>query len=192
MQIAIISDLHSNTKALKKVLRHIRDVAPKAPIVCLGDLYECTVSKKKAAFMHNMPLADAAITSDKFEQLLHFLTVRGNQEERIAQVTGLAQFTAYPETIEIDNALFVHGHQFGWTPEWTAIFPTYKHEMIFFGHSHQAAYYINGERHVVKPDTTITLGDEQLFINVGSVVDHYEWALYDTHAKTMTFQKARA
>ncbi|OCS91380.1 metallophosphoesterase family protein [Caryophanon latum] len=192
MQIAIISDLHSNTKALKKVLRHIRDVAPQAPIVCLGDLYECTVSKKKAAFIRDMSLQDAAITSQKFEQHLQFLTVRGNQEERIAKVTGLAQFTSYPETIEIDNALFIHGHQFSWTPEWTAIFPKYAHEIIFFGHSHQAAYYVDGERHVVKHGTTITVEKKQLFINVGSVVDHYEWALYDTGIKTVTFQKAHA
>lgn len=190
MQIAIISDLHSHTKALKKVLQHIEQVAPLAPIVCLGDLYECTIGKKKATYVRNIPLAYAAITSEKFSKMLRFLTVRGNQEERIATVTGLPQFNAYPETIEIDNALFIHGHQFGWTPEWTAIFPTYPHDVIFFGHSHQAAYYKQGVRHIVKPNTTVSVADEQLFINVGSVVDHYEWALYDTDAKTVTFQKA--
>lgn len=172
------------------MLHHIAQVAPQAPIICLGDLYECTVSKKKASYMRNMALQDAALTSEKFDRLLRFLTVRGNQEERIATVTGLAQFTAYPATIEIDNALFIHGHQFGWTPEWTAIFPTYPHDVIFFGHSHQAAYYEDGVRHIVKPDTVVSVTNKQRFINVGSVVDHYEWALYDTVDKTVTFKKA--
>lgn len=190
MYIAIISDLHSHTKALKKVLQHIEQVAPHAPIVCLGDLYECTVGKKKAEYARNVPLEQAAIMSEKFSKMLRFLTVRGNQEERIATVTGLPQFMAYPETIEIDKALFIHGHQFGWTPEWTAIFPPYTHDVIFFGHSHQAAFYQQGERHVVKPNTTVSLTEEQLFINVGSVVDHHEWVLYDTAKKTVTFHKA--
>lgn len=191
MQIAIISDLHSHTKALKKVLQHIECVAPAAPIICLGDLYECTISKKKASYLRDIPLEHAAITSEKFTKLLRFLTVRGNQEERIATVTGLSQFTAYPATIEVDDALFIHGHQFGWTPEWTAVFPEYpQHNVIFFGHSHQAAYYEDRIRHIAKPETTIVLRDKQLFINVGSVVDHYEWALYDTARKTVTFKKA--
>ena len=190
MQLAIISDLHSNTKALKAVLKHIEDVAPQAPIICLGDLFECTVSKKKAQHLRNVSLEHAAITSEKFQKLLRFLTIRGNQEERIAQVTGLEKFEHYPETITIDDLLFIHGHQFEWSVDWTPTFPNYPQRIIFFGHSHQAAYYVDDLRILAKPNAVLyTEHVTQSFINVGSVVDHLEWALYDTVAKTVTFKK---
>lgn len=189
MHIAIISDLHSDTKALKAVLQHIQEVAPQAPIICLGDLYECTIGKKRAQTARHLPLDKAALYSEKFQKLLRFLTIRGNQEERIALVTGLEQFNRYPETITIDNARFIHGHQFEWTPEWTAIFPHYEERVIFFGHSHQAAYYENNSRTIAKPNELLQLQANQIFVNVGSVVDHLEWVLYDVAQQTVLFQK---
>ena len=89
MKYAILGDLHSHYKHTKAVLKHIKKTAPEATIIGLGDLYECTIGKKKAQTVRNAPLQDAAVIKEKFEKLLIFPSVIGNQEERIALVTGL-------------------------------------------------------------------------------------------------------
>ena len=53
-------------------------------------------------------------------------SIRGNQEERITQVTGIERFKALPETIEIDGATLMHGHQFRWNVSWQPTFPHFQ------------------------------------------------------------------
>lgn len=191
LQYALISDLHSQTKHTKKVLKHIEAEAPNAKVLCLGDIYECTIGKKKAATIRNAKLKDAAIVSDKFEQLIQFPSIIGNQEERIALVTGIERFLQYPETIEIEHATLMHGHQFEWDEQFIApTFPKTNTQLLFFGHSHRSAIYINGERTIPPFHTPLPLGDQVYQINVGSVVDNKEWCLYDSTTKTVQFMKA--
>lgn len=115
MLYALLGDLHSNIEDTKAVLAHIQETAGEATIIGLGDLYECTVSKKKAQKLSDLPLHKATIVENEFEQLLTFPSIRGNQEERITQVTGISRFQALPETMEIEGAILMHGHQFKWS-----------------------------------------------------------------------------
>lgn len=173
------------------MLKHIQQVAPHAKILCLGDIYECTISKKKAATMRNAKLQDAAIISDKFEKLIQFPSIIGNQEERIALITGNERFLQYEEAFEIEHATLMHGHQFDWDEAYIAPkFPQVQTQLLFFGHSHRSAIYVNGQRKTVPFNVTLELGDHPYQINVGSVVDNKEWCLYDSDTKSVRFMKA--
>lgn len=190
MKYAILGDFHSHYKHTKAVLKHIKKTAPEATIIGLGDLYECTIGKKKALTVRNAPLQNAAIIKEKFEKLLTFPSVIGNQEERIALVTGLECFLQYEETIQINGATLIHGHQFEWSEEFFPTFPLFNTPLVFFGHSHRAAIYIEGVRTKVPFNEAIFVGGQHYIINVGSVVDTAEWCLYDSDNMTVTFMKA--
>ena len=189
---ALLGDLHSSIDDTKAVLAHIQQTASDAKIIGLGDLYECTVSKKKAINISNLPLQKAAIVEDGFEELLTFPSIRGNQEERITSVTGIDRFTILPETIEIDGATLMHGHQFQWNINWRPTFPTFKKQILFFGHSHESGLYHNNKKIPIRITfgKPIALQEKQYGVNVGSVVDHREWCLYDSNNQTITFMQA--
>lgn len=190
MKYAILGDLHSHYKHTKAVLKHIKKIAPEASIIGLGDLYECTIGKKKAQTVRNTPLQNAAVIKEKFQKLLTFPSVIGNQEERIALVTGLEYYLQYEETIQINGATLIHGHQFEWSADFFPTFPLFNTPLVFFGHSHRAAIYIEGVRTKVPFNEAIFVGDQHYIINVGSVVDTAEWCLYDNDNMTVTFMKA--
>ena len=192
MIYALLGDLHSSIDDTKAVLAQIQQTASDAALIGLGDLYECTVSKKKAKNISDLKFQEAAIVEEDFEKLLTFPSIRGNQEERITSVTGIDRFTALPETIEIDGAILMHGHQFQWNTHWQPSFPTFKKPLLFFGHSHESGLYHNHKKmptHIQfgKP---IALSQKQYGVNVGSVVDHREWCLYDSNNQTVTFMCA--
>jgi len=189
MLYALLGDLHSNIEDTKAVLTHIQQTAKEAKIIGLGDLYECTVSKKKAQTMSGLSLQKAAIVESKFEELLTFPSIRGNQEERITQVTGIERFRALPETMEIDGATLMHGHQFKWNVSWQPTFPSFQKPLLFFGHSHESGLYHQQKKLPIRirHGQPIVLQDKQYGVNVGSVVDHREWCLYDSKKRTVTF-----
>ncbi|WP_107950062.1 metallophosphoesterase family protein [Lysinibacillus parviboronicapiens] len=192
MLYALLGDLHSSIEDTKAVLTHIKQTANDAQIIGLGDLYECIVSKKRAKAVSDLPLQKAVIIEKDFENLLTFPSIRGNQEERITQVTGIKRFIELPETMEIDGATLMHGHQFKWSVTWQPTFPTIEKQLLFFGHSHESGLYRRNKKlpiriHFGQP---ITLQEKQYGINVGSVVDHREWCLYDSEQRTVTFMCA--
>jgi len=192
MLYALLGDLHSNIADTKAVLAHIQQTAKDAEIIGLGDLYECTVSKKKAKTISGLPLQKAAVIEHDFENLLTFPSIRGNQEERITHVTGIERFVALPETMDIDGAMLIHGHQFQWSVAWQPKFPAIDQQLLFFGHSHESGIYRQNKKlpiriHFGQP---IALQAKQYRINVGSVVDHREWCLYDSDKRTVTFMCA--
>lgn len=192
MLYALLGDLHSNIEDTKAVLAHIQHTAKDAKVLGLGDLYECTVSKKKAQTMSGLALQKAAIVENDFESLLTFPSIRGNQEERITRVTGIERFKELPETMEIDGATLMHGHQFQWSVTWQPTFPPFKKSLLFFGHSHESGLYHRNKklRIRIRFGEPIALQEKQYGINVGSVVDHREWCLYDSHKRTVTFMCA--
>ena len=192
MLYALLGDLHSNIEDTKAVLAHIQQSAKDAKVLGLGDLYECTVSKKKAQTMSGIPLQKAAIVENDFENLLTFPSIRGNQEERITRVTGIERFTELPETMEIDGAILMHGHQFKWSVSWQPTFPPFKKSLLFFGHSHESGLYHRNKKLPIRIryGQPIALQEKQYGINVGSVVDHREWCLYDSNKRTITFMCA--
>lgn len=190
MKYALLGDLHSHTKRTKKVLQHIKEIAPDATIIGLGDLFECTVGKKKAQSLRNVPLKDAALVSNKFLELLTFPSIIGNQEERIALVTGEKRFLHYAEQLRIEGATLMHGHQFEWSEAFEPTFPQQQTPLLFFGHSHRAALYVNGKRTPVPYEVPLYLNDKPYQVNVGAVVENKEWCLYDSKNMTVTFLKA--
>lgn len=196
MKYALIGDLHSNIEDTKAVLHHIRETAPDAIVFGLGDLYECTIGKKKAQTISNIPLHKAAIVETEFEDLLTFPSIRGNQEERITLVTGIKCFANLPEKILIEGATLIHGHQISWDKNWEPSNTTLTDidtPLLFFGHSHRSGIYRKNK----KIPLTIHFGQELLlikkkyWINVGSVVINREWCLYDSDARSITFMKAK-
>ncbi|MEK4627123.1 MAG: metallophosphoesterase family protein [Solibacillus sp.] len=190
LQYAILSDLHSHYKNTKKVLKHIREVAPNAEIIGLGDLFECTIGKKKAKTTRNAKLKDAAIIEDKFLNLLTFPSIIGNQEERIALVTGDQRFLQYEPVRIIEHATLIHGHQIELDEDFNPTFPDFQTPLLFFGHSHEAAIYINGLRQHVPYNIPLSIDQKCYQINVGAVVDKKEWCLYDSDKMTVTFMQA--
>lgn len=190
LQYAILGDLHSHYKNTKKVLKHIKEVAPTAKIIGLGDLFECTIGKKKAKTIRNAKLKDAAIIEEKFINLLSFPSIIGNQEERIALVTGDKRFLQYDAVRQIEHATLMHGHQIDWDDSFHPTFPTIPTPLLFFGHSHHAAIYSEGERQLVPYNIPLAIGKKPYQINVGAVVDRKEWCLYDSDDMTVTFMQA--
>ncbi|SOB99715.1 calcineurin-like phosphoesterase family protein [Ureibacillus xyleni] len=194
MKYALLGDLHSNIEDTKAVLNHIHQVVPNACVLGLGDLYECIIGKKKASSVSNVPLDEAAVISEDFEDLLTFPSIRGNQEERITQVTGIPKFCELPDKIVIEGATLLHGHQIKWDKHWepTELTIDIDTPLLFFGHSHRCGIY----RKRKKLPLDITYGEElqlikkKYWINVGSVVDNREWCLYDSVARTITFMKS--
>lgn len=191
LQYAFVSDLHSHYKNTKKVLKHIEQIAPQAVIIGLGDLFECTIGKKKAKTIRNAKLKEAAIIEEKFMNLLTFPSIIGNQEERIALVTGDQRFLQYEQVREVEHATLMHGHQIEWDEAYKPTFPPIQTPLLFFGHSHEAAIYINGQRQPVPYNIPLAIGQKPYQINVGAVVDNKEWCLYDSETMTVTFLQAQ-
>lgn len=189
LKYAIFGDLHSHKKHTELVLQHIQEVAPDAALFALGDLYECIIGKRKALTARNIPLKEAAIIKKEFERLLTFPSVIGNQEERIALVTGSQYFLQYEEKLYIENAMLIHGHQFEWNEQFEPTFPQFNTPLVFFGHSHRAAIYIDSTRTAVPYHQPLFIGDRHYVINVGAVVETLDWCLYDSEAMTVTFMR---
>lgn len=192
MLYALLGDLHSDYKQTVKVLEHVGTIAPEAKIIGLGDLYECNIGKKKAQRLtEHLPLKVAATIKKKFQALLTFPSIIGNQEERIAKVTGLEEFLQFPEKIEIEHATLIHGHQFEWSETYELEgHPSFSTPLVFFGHSHRAALYNGYERTAITYGEAIDVSDQSYFINVGAVVDSGDWLLYDSDSRHITFYQA--
>ncbi len=192
MKYAIIGDLHSAIDETKAVLKDIKKLRLEQQTIGLGDLFECKIGKRKLALLtEKLPLEEAAIYKKKFEKLLTFPTVIGNQEERIALVTGDERFLNYPSTIQLENATIIHGHQFDYTEDFELITPLFNSKILFFGHSHRSALYINGKRTPIEFDKPYSLEQYgQVIVNVGSVVNNLEWCIYDSDTLTVTFKKS--
>lgn len=191
LQYALLGDLHGHYKKTKAVLEHMKMIAPEAIILGLGDLFECHISKKKADQLQQLIAVEEATTiKKKFKKLLTFPSIIGNQEERIAQVTGCKKFLQYKECFFIEQATIMHGHQFEWDDDFEPTFPYCETPLLFFGHSHRAAIYVNERRLAVPYEQALYVGGGRYEINVGAVVESRDWCLYDSEAMTVTFYQA--
>ncbi|MFC4411315.1 metallophosphoesterase family protein [Chungangia koreensis] len=196
MQFAMLGDLHSSINDTQSVLNHIKEIAPSSEIIGLGDLYECVISKTRITERFNS-INDVMARPNGFEELLTFPSVRGNQEERIEIIMSgkdplLEQIVQYPEVIEIPGAKVIHGHQWEWSGNpWLPFIPFEHNELVFFGHSHRSAYYMDGDWKVPQFGITYEFKGKKAGINVGSVIDNREWVLFDSDTQSVTFQKAK-
>lgn len=196
MEYALIGDIHSSKEDLQKVYKQIKEVAPHAEIIGTGDIFECIISKKDITEKKFSSLEEVLLNPDGFEALLTFSTVSGNQEERIIQITATDEplrrkIAVFPETLSIEGAQVIHGHQWQWGGEpWSLQKAEPQHRLVFFGHSHTSQLSIDGawqEVHWHKPQE---ISSGEILVNVGSVIDNREWVLYDAKKETITFMKA--
>lgn len=189
MKYALLGDLHSNTEDTLAVLEQIHSLNEEVKIIGLGDLFECKVSKKKAKKITHLSIDEALVITKDFIHTLTFPSIIGNQELRIMRVTGQELFKHLPEKIQIDGATLVHGHQFDWIDDFTPKHSKYENPLVFFGHSHHSALFRKGKSIEFNFSEPISLVKKRYSINVGSVVFHREWCLYDSENRSITFMK---
>lgn len=194
MLYALLGDLHSSKDDTKAVLQHITEVAPQAALVGLGDIFECIISKKRITERFER-INDIILRPKSFEELITFPTVKGNQEERIETImTGsdplLDSISQYPEVIDLPGAKVIHGHQWEWSGDpWLPTIPVELKELVFFGHSHRSAYYMDGKWNNPQFGRLYNFMGDKAGINVGSVVLNREWVLYNPEERSVIFQK---
>lgn len=193
MRYALIGDIHSSIDELKKVLQDIEALSSDATVIGLGDLFECTISKKKLDGTTYLKLSDVLFNPDGFVQLLEFPSIRGNQEERIKIVSRsdeslLQKITDLPERMYIGDALLIHGHQWSYN-ELPPKEISAGQRLVFHGHTHRSSWSIDKIEQPFQFGQPIALTGKQLTVNVGSVVDHKEWLLFNSDKNTITFMK---
>ncbi|QBQ05379.1 metallophosphoesterase [Sporosarcina pasteurii] len=196
LKYAIFGDIHSSIEDLDQVLEHIEHISPEAKLIGTGDLFECTISKKDITDKKFTELNQVMLNPDGFETRLTFPSVKGNQEERIIQITETnnplrEKLVELPGTIMIENAQVIHGHQWKWGGEpWSLIAAEVNDPLVFYGHSHTSILTIDGNQQKIVWDHPYDVNGEQVMVNVGAVVGEREWVLYEADKKTVTFYKA--
>lgn len=195
MKVAFISDIHSSLTELKMVLEQIAAVAPDAKIIGLGDLFECTIGKKKLDGTTYPLLSDVMLNPVGFEQLLDFPSIRGNQEERIQLISRsteplLQKIAQLPEQMRIGEALLIHGHQWPYN-EMPPEHVTKGESLVLYGHTHKSSWTIEGREQSFQFSSPIQLPQSAVTVNVGSVIDNKEWVLFDDEHRILTFMKAQ-
>lgn len=196
MRYAVLGDIHSAEDDLLAVLAHIRETAPDAELIGTGDLFECTVSKKELRGQVYEQAADVAELPCGFQELLDFPSVYGNQEERILLLTAPGEtlrgdISALPETLQLEGALVIHGHQWPhgegqqWIEEHLPDAP-----LVIHGHTHRSSLVLAGQPAAVRFGEETALAKGQCIANTGAVLGLREWLLYDSAGKTIRFMKA--
>ncbi|MCX7983920.1 MAG: metallophosphatase family protein [Bacteroidetes bacterium] len=178
VQIAILSDIHSNLEALEAVLRSLKRYKPDT-IVCLGDVVgyganpnECVDLIRQHCHLVLQGNHDAALLD---QQLKYYFT----EHARIAIEWTLEQIStprldylrSLQLTARMENLLFVHSAPTDpkrWeyiVDEYDAIkhFSSFQERLCFVGHSHIPGIYSEEGR---KP---LIDAQRRFIINVGSV-----------------------
>lgn len=196
MHYALLGDIHSSKDDLEKVLADISEKSPEAIRVGTGDLFECTISKRDITDKKFTNLEDVMIIPEGFAELLTFLSVSGNQEDRILMITETEdplreKLATMPEMFEIAQAQIIHGHQWEWGGEpWSLIQAEVSGTPVFYGHSHTSSWSINGVNQQLEFGIPYDVNGENVLVNVGAVIGDCEWVLYDLTNNTATFMKA--
>jgi len=196
MHYALLGDIHSSKEDLEKVLTDISEKYPEAVLVGTGDLFECIISKKNITDQKFTKLNDVMIIPEGFTELLTFLSVSGNQEDRIMLITETddplrGELGKMPETLNIATAKVIHGHQWKWGGEpWALIQAEVDESPVFYGHSHTSKLSRNGVNEAIEFGIPYDVSGDTVLVNVGAVVIDREWALYNVSENTVTFMKA--
>ncbi|WP_139490142.1 metallophosphoesterase family protein [Brevibacillus dissolubilis] len=205
MRLGILSDIHGHRKHLKLVKKAMQQHRVDH-IYCLGDIFECKISKKRMSAAEQFTFADSVVDNDpKLYKHLHQMScIIGNQEERIRQLLPLCEFdgemTHYltlPPVIETLDARLEHGHTFLNEQDWRP-YPTQMHKhLLFYGHTHESGIYqmnMENDRWIPTPidftyGTPVQLSPDIYYaINVGAIVNtRPEWLLYEESSCQITF-----
>jgi len=196
MHYALLGDIHSSKEDLERVLADISEKCPTAVRVGTGDLFECIISKKDITNQKYTKLKDVMIIPEGFTELLTFLSVSGNQEDRILMITETnnalrEKLAGMPESINIATAKIIHGHQWKWGGDpWALIHPVVNESPVFYGHSHASKLSRNDVGETIEFGIPYDISGDNVLVNVGAVVIEREWLLYDSFENTVTFMKA--
>lgn len=196
MRYALLADLHSSYADTLAVLKNIKEIAPDAEIVGLGDLHECHIGKKRARRYAFDELERIVTLDPDFLALLTFPSLLGNQEERILSIVPpgaspyLDRLRLFPREKRLGDALLIHGDELEWGYDWYPNTSRYDAPILFFGHSHMRGLYRKGKKLEAPLDLPISL-KKHYAVNVGPVVFEREWLLYDPERRTITFRKAK-
>lgn len=196
VEYALFGDIHSSKEDLEKVLADILVIAPEAVKVGTGDLFECTISKKDCTDKTFERLDEVMLIPKNFTELLTFISVKGNQEERILSITQgndllREKLLTMPETFSIGKAEIIHGHQWQWGGNpWALQQAEVSKSPVFYGHSHTSGLSRNGVPEEIKIGVPVNVSGENVLVNVGAVVGDCEWLLYNSENETVRFMKA--
>lgn len=214
MRYALIADLHGKMDSFER----IREAAVESSVDAmyfLGDYLDSKVSKRE----HDPAVRwdpDRVVDFDPmlWKQLGAHVLVRGNQEERIAELLRrdqvppqLAQLLSRPSRVRGDELLMVHGHQFDWArvgDHWlpgAADLVSFDRPVVCYGHSHErlAARLAGpdpGDAELIPVGTgeavRLVPGERYVF-NLGAARERRgHWLLYDSAERTATFREACA
>ena len=218
MRYAIISDVHANPKALKKVLRDAR--AEKADkIVCLGDVVGygpdpvgAVATCRKCCDVTLMGNHDAAvagvITTDYF---IPFACDGISRHQKLLGEGDKAWLGRLPYVKKCPGFVCAHGsidlpEQFKYIMDAQSVvlallrLAELKRRVLFVGHTHRACvfdYDPKGRRLKVLPPVEFMVRPRHRYIvNVGSVGyprnDHHTtYVLYDTDTKSVRFRNLK-
>ncbi|SMC21734.1 Predicted phosphodiesterase [Desulfacinum hydrothermale DSM 13146] len=211
MKIALLSDIHGNLEALRRVLE---DAATQAPdrMICLGDaigygpepdqVVRVLTRKGIPTLLGNHELATIRPEIRDWFNPSARRSLERTLELLSPQVLELLH--TWPQVLERDNALFVHGcppdsitrYLFEVSDEdFPHLFETYPHRLCFVGHTHVLRWIswdgTDLERGVPGPQPLKLLPERRYIVNVGSVGqprdgdNRAKYVLWDTESDTI-------
>ncbi|MFK0292681.1 metallophosphoesterase family protein [Streptomyces sp. NPDC090442] len=211
MRYAIVTDLHGDLAALRRVLV---DVARERvdQVLCLGDVFECHIGKRDRA---DYAFGSVAEVFDQVPELVALLdgavVVRGNQEERIASLVPDHALPAWSRAVldaplehRTPFATYCHGHPLPWQQvepgKWCPLDAEFAGRALVHGHHHRSAVHRLPRTGRAWRDVTtlpfrygepvpLTAGHRYL-VNVGQVRGaDPNWAVIDERAATVTYHR---
>lgn len=202
MRLAVLGDIHGDVASLRRVVNQVRRAAPDR-VVCLGDVVDCPAPRRRAGEAVR-PFGEVVDWDPALADLLAGAeVVRGNQEERVAELVDVrrvpaacrALLDAPRRWIEGDIEM-VHGHELPWVrvqADWSCPLEAPVRRVLLFGHHHRNAVYRAGPDRdwssVRRPPVRAGISQPLLgptLVNVGPVLGVASWVLLDTEADTVT------
>lgn len=214
MKYALISDVHANVEALRRVLADAtRNGATR--IVCLGDVVgygplpaEALALVRKAAAVVLAGNHDDAVSGRGSAEAFNGLAADAVTRHREALSSAdLAWLKSRPYVCELDGALAAHG-DFVDPPKFyyvddaegaAANFAATDAQLMFVGHTHVPALAVvgdSGQVHLAPPQDFTLEPNKRYIVNPGSVgypreangVCQSSYVLYDSTAQTVEFR----
>ena len=214
MRYAIVSDIHANVEALRRVLADARQNGAKS-VVCLGDVVgygplpkEALAHVRKVAALVLAGNHDDAVSGRGSAEAFNGLAADAVTRHREALSAGdLAWLKALPYVGRIDGAITAHG-DFVDPPKFyyvddaegaAANFAATDAQLMFVGHTHVPALAVVGDSgnvHLTAPQDFTLEPNKRYIVNPGSVgypreengVCQSSYVLYDSTARTVEFR----
>ena len=214
MTYAIVSDIHANADALKRVLGDAASSGAEK-LICLGDIvgygplpHESLALIREAAELILAGNHDDAVSGRMSD--VDFIDLAGDAIQRHRAELSKAELdflSTLPYTATIEGARCAHGDftdpkAFGYldTEESAkANFAAASEQLLFVGHTHVPQIYVTGSSgavHTLPPQDFIAEAGKRYIVNVGSVGYPREangecyssYVLYETETRTVRYR----